>query len=134
MSRYWVLIVLAYPVLLFSASLPRLSSAELPTYPERARTARVAGKVRISFLLSGTGEVQNAAVISGNPLLRDAALANVKTWKFHLAGGPTSSKYQTEFIYSLGVQNRPGEPRLTVSMQDFRRLEVSSELYVEPTP
>ena len=129
-----VLIMLA-PVFLFGSALPRLVSAELPMYPEQARTARVAGTVRISFVITQKGRVENAEVVSGNPLLRDAALASVRTWIFRPAELPNPSpRYETEFIYALGVQDRPGQPRLTVSMQDFRRIEVSSELYVEAVP
>ena len=130
-----ILTLLICGVLSIATALPRLVSAELPMYPERARMARVAGTVKLSFEINSTGAVQNAEVVSGNPLLRDAALVNVRSWRFDSSGLRTSStRYETEFIYKLGVQDKPGEPRLTVSMQDFRHVEVSSEFYVQPIP
>jgi TonB family protein len=48
-------------------------------YPKQARIARVAGTVKVSFVITHKGKVENAVVVSGNPLLRDAALASVRT-------------------------------------------------------
>ena len=81
-------------------------------------------------LLGANGEVTQAEVISGNPLLREAALHDVKSWRFSTADMNESTKYETEFVYRLDVQQKNGEPKLTVSVVDFRRVEVTTELYV----
>ena len=49
---------------------PKPISSELPMYPETARMARVAGTVKLWFVLNGEGEVTQTNAVSGNPLLR----------------------------------------------------------------
>jgi TonB family protein len=115
-----------------NASFPKPTSSVLPVYPEGARAARVAGIVRLWFTVNGNGEVAEAGIASGNPLLRDAALEAVRSWKFQPNILPSNVRVETEFVYVLNVQANEGEPKLTVSMTDFRHVEVVSELYVKP--
>jgi len=114
-----------------NAIFPKPISSELPMYPEGARSARVAGTVKIWFVLDGSGAVIRAQTVSGNPMLRDAALSTVKSWKFLANSMQANVQYETEFVYLLKVQPKKGEPRLTVSMTDFRRVEIVSERYAE---
>jgi TonB family protein len=111
---------------------PKPISSVLPAYPEGARTARIAGTVKLWFMLNGNGEVAEAGVASGNPMLREAAVSTVKSWRFEPKVLPPNVRFVTEFVYVLNVQAREGEPKLTVSMTDFRHLEIVSELYVKP--
>jgi TonB family protein len=110
---------------------PKPISSELPMYPERARSSRVAGTVKIWFMLDGSGAVTQAQSISGNPMLRDAAVSTVKSWKFLANNVQANLRYETAFVYVLNVQPKNGEPKLTVSMTDFRRVEIVSERYAE---
>jgi TonB family protein len=104
-------------------------------YPQQAREAHVAGKVKLWFTLNQTGDVTQANVISGNAMLAKPALQCVRSWKFDVNNGiSTSIRYETEFAYILGVQEKQGEPKLTVSLADFSHVEVSSELYERPIP
>jgi len=113
------------------AAFPKPISSALPMYPEEARAARVAGNVKSSFVLNGKGEVVDATIVSGNPLLREATLSAVRSWRFRPNALKPDVPFQTEFVYVLNVQPKAGEPSLTVSMTDFRRVEVVSELYVK---
>jgi TonB family protein len=113
-------------------SFPKPTFAALPVYPEGARAARVAGVVKLWFVLNNSGEVAHAEVASGNPLLREAAVEAVKSWRFQPNTLPSKVRFETEFTYVLKVQAREGEPKLTVSMTDFRHVEIVSELYVKP--
>jgi TonB family protein len=113
------------------APFPKPVASAFPMYPEQARAARVAGNVKMSFVLNRKGEVTDATVISGNPLLREAALSAVKSWRFPPEALRSNVHFETEFIYVLNVQPKEGEPTLKVSMTDFRRVEVVSELYVK---
>ena len=118
----------------FSASdmvAPKPSSAILPVYPETARNARVEGVVKLWFVVNADGEVIKAGIISGNPLLRGAATDAVKSWRFPTNTLQPNIRRETEFVYVLKVQSKKGEPRITVSMIDFRRIEITSELYVK---
>jgi TonB family protein len=115
------------------ASAPKPTSSVLPGYPERARQAHVDGTVKLWFELDQNGAVTQVGIASGNPLLRDAALEAVKSWRFQPNTLPPNVRLETEFVYVLKVQTKQGEPKLTVSMTDFKHVEVISELYVKPT-
>jgi TonB family protein len=111
---------------------PKPIRSELPMYPEMARKARVAGTVKAWFLLDENGEVAQVEVISGPPLLKAAAVNIVKSWKFQLDSMiRPNARYETEFVYVLDIQWVEGSPKLRVSMLDFRRIEIVSELYSE---
>ena len=110
---------------------PKPSSSDFPIYPERARVARVAGPVRLWFTVDEKGLVAEVQVISGNSMLRDAALATVRSWKFPPRSIHPHQRYETKFEFVLNVQQKEGEPKLTVSMTDFRNVEVASEFYAE---
>jgi TonB family protein len=110
---------------------PKPIYSELPVYPERARTAHVAGTVKLWFVLDESGSTAQAKLLSGNSMLGDAAVSIIKSWKFRPEDIQPNIRYETEFVYVLNVQSKRGEPRLTVSMTDFRRVEVVSELYVD---
>jgi protein TonB len=53
-----------------------------PTYPPLARTARVQGAVQLAAEIGKDGTVQNLHVLSGHPLLTQAALDAVKQWRY----------------------------------------------------
>lgn len=54
-----------------------------PEYPELARRARVQGVVALEVKINEKGEVVEAKVIQGHPLLNQAAVDAVKRWKYH---------------------------------------------------
>jgi TonB family protein len=53
-----------------------------PVYPVEARAARLQGDVILEVTISREGDVSHLAVISGHPLLADAATNAVKRWKY----------------------------------------------------
>jgi protein TonB len=53
-----------------------------PPYPAIARQARIQGSVQVQIDISETGAVTNVTLLSGHPLLRDAALQAAKQWLF----------------------------------------------------
>ena len=112
-----------------NSSFPKPIYSELPTYPERASYAHVVGPVKLWFMVDESGAVSQAAIVSGNIMLRDAALSAVKSWKFQPGTIVPNARYETEFVYDLKPQSNLGAPKLTVSMTDFRRVEVVSEVY-----
>jgi len=62
-----------------------------PTYPPLARQARIQGTVVLEALIGKDGAIQNLHVVSGHPMLTNAALEAVKEWKYkpyYLNGEP----------------------------------------------
>jgi protein TonB len=60
-----------------------LVSRVAPVYPALASAARVQGSVVLQFEISIEGRVQNVSVVSGTPLLNDAAIEAVRKWTYN---------------------------------------------------
>ncbi len=59
-----------------------LDYSPVPAYPSAAAAARVQGQVRIEATVDRDGSVTAARVVSGPPLLREAALDAVQQWRY----------------------------------------------------
>ena len=57
-------------------------SKEVPRYPEMAKRAGIQGPVQVLITIDETGQVVEATVVNGNPLLRSAALDAARRWRF----------------------------------------------------
>ena len=76
-----------------------------PVYPAIARSARVQGAVILQATISRTGAVTNLKVVSGPPMLRQAAIDAVKTWQYKpylLNNQPTDVDTTVQVVFSLG--------------------------------
>jgi protein TonB len=56
-----------------------------PVYPQIARQTRVQGVIVMEAIISKEGSVENLRVVSGHPLLFQAAIDAVKQWKYRAA-------------------------------------------------
>ena len=75
-----------------------------PMYPPLARTARVQGAVQLAAIIGKDGTIQNLHVISGHPLLTQAALDAVKQWRYKpyiLNGEPVEVDTQITVNFTL---------------------------------
>jgi protein TonB len=75
-----------------------------PVYPALARSARVQGTVRFTALIAKDGTVQNLQLISGPPMLIQAATEAVKKWVYRpalLNGEPVEITTQIEVNFTL---------------------------------
>lgn len=75
-----------------------------PPYPPIARAARASGAVQVQVTISEEGRVIEAAVLSGHPLLRDAALQAAKRWVWkptELSGVPVKVQGILTFNFTL---------------------------------
>jgi len=71
------------PPLRFQGIKPgRLEHRVEPIYPPQARMARVDGPVRLQATVGTDGKVQEVRIISGNPLLVQAAVDAVRQWRY----------------------------------------------------
>jgi TonB family protein len=53
-----------------------------PDYPEAARVQQIQGSVVLEVLTAHDGAVQEVKLVSGEPLLAEAAIAAVRQWRF----------------------------------------------------
>ncbi|MFN0112682.1 MAG: energy transducer TonB [Blastocatellia bacterium] len=75
-----------------------------PAYPPIAKAARAAGAVQVQVTISEDGRVIDAQVVSGHPLLRDAALQAARQWTFkptELSGVPVKVQGVLTFNFTL---------------------------------
>jgi TonB family protein len=82
----------------------KLISSTQPVYPDMAKSARIQGTVELAALIGLDGHVQQLSVVSGHPLLRQAALDAVKTWVYEptlLNGSPVSVSTTIDIIFTL---------------------------------
>ncbi len=63
-----------------------------PEYPDLARRVGADGEVAVQVLIDEKGNVASAKALSGNPLLRSAAVAAARLWKFEPVGRGNRSK------------------------------------------
>lgn len=82
----------------------RLVHEVQPAYPPIARQAHIAGTVALSATIAPDGSVKNLKVLSGNPLLVDAAVKAVKQWTYkptYLNGTPVQVLTEVDVRFTL---------------------------------
>jgi TonB family protein len=107
---------------------PILISVQLPKYPPLAHQARIEGIVKLTFTLSANAEEpMNIKIVSGHPMLKGAAMDNVKTWRFenHHA---VPRKYETTVRYRLSGLEVPAPTRERVIFDSFHQVEIVTDL------
>ena len=61
-----------------------------PAYPEMAKSMHLAGSVKVQITITPQGQVRDAKIIGGHPLLADAAVRAISKWKYE--PGPEETK------------------------------------------
>ena len=75
-----------------------------PEYPEEARQKQIQGVVVVEVRAGRDGSIRSVKLVSGQPLLADAAIAAVKQWRFrpHLVSGrPVEMQTKVTLNFSL---------------------------------
>lgn len=67
------------------------------TYPDLARRMSIHGTVKMIVVVSPDGNLKNAKVVGGNPILVNAALDAVKKWKFEPAQDESTGTVEFNF-------------------------------------
>jgi len=76
-----------------------------PVYPPLARQARVQGTVRLHAIIAKDGSIQQLEVVSGPPLLIQAARDAVLQWRYKptlLSDEPVEVETFIDVIFTLG--------------------------------
>jgi protein TonB len=77
----------------------------IPVYPAIPKTIGLQGTVTLQATISKSGTIENLRVVSGPPMLQQAALDAVKTWVYRpylLDGQPVEVETTVNVIFSLG--------------------------------
>jgi TonB family protein len=68
-----------------------------PDYPPVLRMRQIGGTVRLEITIAPKGNVENAKVLGGNPILVESAVAAVKKWKYASAATSTTATVSLDF-------------------------------------
>jgi periplasmic protein TonB len=77
----------------------------VPQYPAIARAARIQGVVVLQATISTTGLIKNLRVITGPPMLQQAAMDAVRSWRYRpylLNGSPVEVETTINVVFNLG--------------------------------
>ena len=75
----------------------RIVHREDPEYPQMARKLNLHGVVKLKIWISPDGAVRRVEYIGGHPVLAEAALKAVKTWKYQPATQETNVVVDIQF-------------------------------------
>jgi periplasmic protein TonB len=87
-----------------SVQAARIINRVQPVYPPLARQTRINGTVRLHAIISKDGTIIQLEVISGHPLLQQAALDAVRQWRYQptlLNGEPVEVDTTIDVIFTL---------------------------------
>ena len=77
----------------------------MPQYPAIAKAARIQGTVVLQATISKAGAITNLRVVSGPPMLQQAALDAVRSWRYKpylLNGDPVEVETTVNVVFNLG--------------------------------
>ena len=101
----------------------RLIHNVMPDYPKEARQEKVTGEVALKAIIAKDGMLKNVTPLSGHPLLVEAAIRAVSTWRYgpcRLNGEPVEVPTRIRITFGL---TSTGEPQLSAnSANDFVKL------------
>jgi TonB family protein len=103
-----------------------------PVYPPIARTARVQGDVKVYLVVATDGTPQQVQVVSGHPMLKDAAMQAVRQWTFGLARPDREMNHEVVFRFRMlpGTIEEPAPAQPNEYIQP--RLPSSVTIWAEP--
>jgi len=82
----------------------KLMKRVMPMYPRQASQFRISGTVHLLGIIAKDGTIQRLQVLSGHPLLRQAALDAVSQWVYRptvLNGQPVEVEAPIDVIFTL---------------------------------
>jgi Ca-activated chloride channel family protein len=105
-----------------------------PAYPAIAKSARVSGAVQVQVTVNESGQVVDAKVIGGHPLLHAAALDAARQWTFkpaELSGKPVKASGIIRFNFNGGqpAATSGASRPLTPLPEEQRRQQALAKLH-----
>ena len=84
----------------------KLIRKPVPVYPSLARQARIQGTVKFTAIIGRDGAIQNLTLLTGHPLLVQAAQDAVKQWVYQptlLNGEPVEVVTEIDVNFALST-------------------------------
>ena len=106
-------------------ALPTVTDYECPKYPPKAASLRLQGMVRLQVTTDGHA-VTDVKAIQSHPILAEAAIKNVRTWKF--ADHPPTTFPVTFFYVSEGKFKRDKTTKCDAKLDLPSKVTVSTSL------
>jgi TonB family protein len=97
LAKSWMVVALMFFVALTAAAQRKPVSNPQPEYPEIAKKMNLSGVVKIEVVIGPDGEIKNAKVLGGHPVLADSTLKALKNWKY--APGSAETKEMLLFKF-----------------------------------
>jgi TonB family protein len=97
---------------LLAAAWPRLEVEVEPVYPNPAWEARIQGEVKFTALIAPDGSVAALRLISGHPLLVNAAMKAAKQWRYAPPGEYVATPIVVKFSLKKWRSRPESLPRL----------------------
>lgn len=100
-----------------------------PAYPSVAKAARATGAVQVQITISEEGKVIDTNVISGHPLLREAAAQAASQWEFkptEMGGVPVKVQGILTFNFTLLDDNKNEEAAQRVNSPNAQRVMIKT--------
>lgn len=82
----------------------KMIASVAPTYPIEAKQQGIQGVVRLQAVIARDGTIKELSVLSGHPMLTEAALAAVRQWRFQttlLNGVPVEVVTTIDVVFTL---------------------------------
>jgi TonB family protein len=97
-----------------------------PTYPPLARQARIAGDVDLTLAIRRDGGVESAVVVSGHPMLKQAALDSAQRSRFECGGcGEAVTSYSLKYKFQITSRGYPKDCDTQTEKQPPAELDLS---------
>src|SRR6201988_1191888 len=75
----------------------KVTHREEPDYPELAKNLNLHGTVKLKIWISPDGTVRRLEYVGGHPVLAEAALKAVKSWKYAVAAKESTQLVEVKF-------------------------------------
>jgi TonB family protein len=101
--------------------LPVVSHADVPLYPQMARIAHITGTVQVEVTIKNGVMANTEVKSSAPPMLVNATLENLKTWKFTPDANAT---FRITYIYEVEKEGTasPGNPRIEMQLPNLIKI------------
>jgi TonB family protein len=109
---------------------PRPISVVPPTYPKEARKNEIEGQVVLHAVVTLDGTLQDITIVSGNPVLADAALEAVRQWRYQpskINGEPVEAQHEIVITFKKDKDKDGGAVYLGAD-------DLSPDVPLEPPP